>query len=233
MTKPRERPMVQVAGIRGLQEAVMLAQCGCTHLGFPLGPGVVEEDLPPDAAARVVQGLEQALGSRCPVCVAITYLADPEAIAALLDAAGMRAVQLHGHILPERVAELRALRPGLLLFKSLVVGRDAGLLETARAYAPYVDAFLTDTHDPVTGADGATGRTHDWSISRALVCSGPTPVILAGGLGPENVAEAIRRVQPAGVDAHTGLEDAAGRKDPDKVRRFVQTALLLLPNASE
>jgi phosphoribosylanthranilate isomerase len=58
-------------------------------------------------------------------------------------------------------------------------------------------------------------------------------VILAGGLGPENVAEAIRRVQPAGVDAHTGLEDAAGRKDPDKVRRFVQTALLLLPNASE
>ncbi|MFW5837260.1 MAG: phosphoribosylanthranilate isomerase, partial [Desulfovibrionaceae bacterium] len=85
-------------------------------------------------------------------------------------------------------------------------------------------AFITDTFDPATGASGATGLTHDWSVSRRLVELSPRPVILAGGLGPDNVAAAVRAVRPAGVDAHTGLEDASGAKVYEKMRDFADQA---------
>jgi phosphoribosylanthranilate isomerase len=66
---------------------------------------------------------------------------------------------------------------------------------------------------------------HDWEVSRSIVRESPRPVILAGGLDPENVYEAVMSVAPAGVDAHSGLEDSRGRKDPEKVREFVREAL--------
>ncbi|MBP2681380.1 MAG: phosphoribosylanthranilate isomerase, partial [Candidatus Krumholzibacteriota bacterium] len=91
-------------------------------------------------------------------------------------------------------------------------------------FAPFVDAFLTDTFDESTGRWGATGKTHDWSVSRRLVERSSRPVILAGGLTPQNVARAIREVRPAGVDAHTGVEDSRGRKDRSLVERFVAEA---------
>jgi phosphoribosylanthranilate isomerase len=88
----------------------------------------------------------------------------------------------------------------------------------------FVDAFITDTFDPKTGASGATGITHDWSVSHRLVERSDRPVILAGGLTPENVRKAILAVNPAGVDSHTGVEDAAGRKSREKVEKFVTEA---------
>ena len=86
------------------------------------------------------------------------------------------------------------------------------------------DGFLTDTYVPGTGAAGAIGRTHDWALSRRLVELSPRPLILAGGLTPANVREAVAVVQPAGVDAHTGVEDASGRKDRAKLLAFVAEA---------
>ena len=83
---------------------------------------------------------------------------------------------------------------------------------------------LTDTFDPVSGASGATGQVHDWAISRQIVVLSPKPVILAGGLNPENVASAIDAVRPAGVDVHTGLEGPDGRKRSDLTARFVAAA---------
>ncbi len=88
-------------------------------------------------------------------------------------------------------------------------------------FAPHVDAFITDTYDPETGASGATGRTHDWAVSRHLVELSPKPVILAGGLTASNVREAIEFVRPAGVDVHTGIERDDGRKCPDLTTRCV------------
>jgi len=98
------------------------------------------------------------------------------------------------------------------------------LLELVKRTAPYVDAYMTDTFDPRTGASGATGKTHDWHVSRQFVQQSPRPVILAGGLHAGNVRDAILAVRPAGVDAHTGLEDVAGRKSEEKVRKFVSEA---------
>jgi phosphoribosylanthranilate isomerase len=122
--------------------------------------------------------------------------------------------------------KLRALNPDLCIFKSLVVEQDntGELRRTVEALAPLADAFITDTFDPATGARGATGKTHDWNISRMLVELSPKPVILAGGLNAENVREAILAVRPAGVDSHTGVEGPDGRKDREKVKKFVREA---------
>jgi phosphoribosylanthranilate isomerase len=88
----------------------------------------------------------------------------------------------------------------------------------------YVGAFITDTFDPATGLSGATGKVHDWSVSRSIVELSGKPVILAGGLTADNVKEAILKVRPAGVDSHTGVEGTDGRKKRELVRKFVSEA---------
>ena len=99
-------------------------------------------------------------------------------------------------------------------------------VETASDVSKVADFLLLDTVHPTTGFVGATGQVHDWSLSRRIVDASNIPVILAGGLGPENVNEAIRVVQPFGVDSETqtSTTDDRRRKDPDKVRLFIERA---------
>ena len=87
-----------------------------------------------------------------------------------------------------------------------------------------MDLFITDTFNPSTGASGATGKTHDWKISRKLVEISSKPVILAGGLNPSNVKQAILQIKPAGIDVHTGVESSNGRKDYNLVKNFILQA---------
>lgn len=214
-------PIIQIAGVLDEAEARMLAESGVHRLGFPIGLDVHREDLPEDRAAVLIRTLD--LGPRAWL---ITYLDDPRSIAALCGRLGCAGVQLHGPLTVRQARELKAMLPGLQIVKSLVV-RDDNLAELeARVvdFAPHVDGFITDTFDPVSGASGATGKTHDWDISRRLVELSPRPVILAGGLTPGNVGRAIAAVRPAGVDAHTGVEDEHGRKDPRRVQAFVTRA---------
>ena len=111
----------------------------------------------------------------------------------------------------------------MVIIKSLVTGKYSvdELKNIIDEQREFVDAFITDTYNPTTGATGATGLTHDWAISRELVEYSSKPIILAGGLTPENVYEAIKYVKPTGVDSHTGVEDAEGRKDHKKVEMFL------------
>ena len=213
--------LIQVAGVRNRAEAELLLREGVRCLGFPLRLAVHPEDLTETAAAAIIRGLPRGTDS-----VLITYLNHAKDVAEFAAFLGVHAVQLHGDIPVAECARLRQLRPELTLIKSLIVrpGNLPGLKADAEAFAPWADAFITDTFDPATGACGATGKTHDWSVSRELVRSSPRPVILAGGLTPENVAAAIAAVRPAGVDTHTGVEDATGAKDPVLVRRFVEQA---------
>jgi phosphoribosylanthranilate isomerase len=224
------RPFIQAAGVCDAGEAAMLAAAGFTHLGFPLRLPVHAPDLSEAAARDVILGLAPETAA-----VLVTYLADPAEILALCDVLGVDWVQLHGDLAPSAAASLRAARPGLGIIKSLVVGRgqDAGLPSLARTFAPNVDAFITDSYDPASGACGATGRTHDWAVSRRLAAEAGRPLILAGGLNPDNLAAAVAAVRPAGVDAHTGLEAPDGSKDPDRCRRFAALArTLLVPDAA-
>lgn len=215
------RGWVQVAGIRHAQEARACLEAGADILGFPFRLPVHREDLPEDDAAALIR--ELGIGPRA---VLITYLERAAEITELADQLGCHWVQLHGQVDPSEVERLRALRPGRRILRSLVL-RGADLTEplhTMRNCESWVDAFLTDSHDARTGADGATGLVHDWRLSRQLRLATTRPLMLAGGLHPGNVEAAIAAVGPAGVDAHTGLEDGEGAKDPAVVRAFVLAA---------
>lgn len=227
----RGRPfsgLVQVAGVHDLEEARAVIQAGAHALGIPLRLPVNAPDLDEQAAARLVAALPADVTP-----VLITYETDPDELVSLLGYLGLAHVQLHASHGPEAdAALLRALSeraPGVYAIKSLVMAGEESLSlleQTMERCAPFADAFITDTYDPATGASGATGKVHDWAWSRRLVQRSPRPVILAGGLTPHNVAEAIAAAAPAGVDAHTGLEGPDGRKDPALVRRFAQEAAM-------
>ncbi len=147
---------------------------------------------------------------------------DPERVAALAASIGARTVLVHGDMVIPGLRRLRVLAPNARLLKAVhVTGEDA--LSRALDLAADADALVLDSRT----ADrlGGTGRTHDWPVSARIVAAvAPLPVYLAGGLRPENVAEAVARVRPAGVDVNSGVEDASGRKDTKKMRAFVARA---------
>jgi phosphoribosylanthranilate isomerase len=128
-------------------------------------------------------------------------------------------VQLHGRESIALIKELRRVLPYRIIKTIHVAGREA--IKEALGYAPYCDYLLLDT--PST-AMGGSGKKHDWSISRAIVRSAKVPVILAGGLNPGNVREAIRTVEPYAVDVSSGVEATPGRKDYRKVKDFIAAA---------
>jgi phosphoribosylanthranilate isomerase len=211
--------IVQIAGIQSMEEANMILESGVDWLGFPLRLEVHREDMPADEARKIISSL--GLEGRA---VLITYLRDAAQIADLAAQLGCLRVQLHGDITAGEALRLKTEVRELYLIKALVIkqGNLGELLDSAREFEPHIDAFITDTWDPQTGARGATGKTHDWDTSRRIVESTTRPVILAGGLNPVNVGHAIMHVGPAGVDAHTGVETSEGKKDPFLVRAFVE-----------
>ncbi len=213
--------LIQIAGVHDLPEAEMLLRSGVDWLGLPLRLAVHKEDLTESEAADIVQAFKPL---NC--FVLITYLDQGKQIADFCRRLGVDKAQLHGDISPDELQVLRKLSPDLFVLKSLIVKQSNTheLRRTVDTLAPLVDAFITDTFDPETGACGATGKPHDWEVSKELVRLSPKPVILAGGLTPENVGRAIGTVRPAGVDAHTGVEDKSGRKSRDMVKAFVEEA---------
>lgn len=219
---PADFPLIQVAGVIDAPEADMLVREGVKFLGFPLRLTVNKEDLTEAEAAALVRSFPSGVRG-----VLITYLDKAADVLEFCRDLGVRTVQLHGAIDAAELAEIKRRNPGLEVFKSLVIraGNEDALRRLVAETSPFVDAYITDTFNPATGQEGATGLTHDWAISRRLVELSPRPVILAGGLHPGNVADAIRAVRPAGVDSHTGLEGPDGRKDLSKVRAFLANAL--------
>lgn len=217
----RDQGLVHVAGIIDMAEADMLIDCGVAYLGFPMALDHHEEDLSiQDAAAIVAEFRGRA------TFFLITYLNTAAAVIDLCRELGVSMVQLHGDIDLSELARLREAAVPLRVVKSLIVrdGNADALADEMQRLTPLVDAFITDTFDPATGARGATGKTHDWSVSRDLVERSSRPVILAGGLNAGNVRQAIGTVRPAGVDVHTGVEGPDGRKRHDLTERFVAEA---------
>jgi phosphoribosylanthranilate isomerase len=217
-----DRPIIQIAGVKSQKEAEMLMQHGVEYLGFPLRLDVNTPDTTEEEAAKIIRSIKEPHKS-----VLITYLDKAGEIEEFMRALGVTAIQIHGDIEINELEKLRKKNPNFFLIKSLVItGTNEGELQVCLEQTnAYIDAYITDTFDPKTGAKGATGKTHDWSISKRFVEISPKPVILAGGLNPTNVAEAIGVVCPAGVDVHTGVEDSNGDKSPQLVKQFVERAL--------
>lgn len=213
--------IIQIAGIIDQKEAQLLVDLGVEYLGFPLKLPVNSVDHTEQQAAEIIKTIKPPHKP-----VIITYQNHATDIIEFLDYLRANIIQLHGDISLQELKKIKTVRPDITVFKSLVIGKysQQELVKYINDCAQYIDAFITDSYNPSTGATGATGLTHDWSISRQLVELSPKPIILAGGLTAENVAKAIKQVKPAGVDAHTGVEDANDRKSSVKVKSFIESA---------
>jgi phosphoribosylanthranilate isomerase len=211
-------PFIQIAGILDMEDAENIISSGVEYLGFPLELDFHKEDLPKDKVKEIIKTLK---GSFEPIL--ITYLNKSNDVLELMKYLNVGIVQLHGSIETE---ELKELSRHFCIIKSLIIKRDniKSLKDQIDEQCEYVDAFITDTFDYQTGASGATGKTHDWKTSSELIKYSIKPIILAGGLTHENVYSAIKEVNPAGVDSHTGVENENSRKSTDKLKQFVSEA---------
>ena len=148
----------------------------------------------------------------------------PAHIREVAQAVRLRTLQLHGEIAPAIIADLRefSVTPAFQLSEDDSVSTVARFLAECQRHGKHPSAILIDAYLP--GSFGGTGRTVPWTLARAVVERSEVPVILAGGLTPKNVAEAIRAVRPWGVDVASGVEVAPGRKESFKVRKFIEEA---------
>ena len=179
---------------------------------MPSGPGVIDEALIAEIAARVPPPVATFL---------LTCLDKADAITEQHARCRTSVLQLVDHVPPAELRKLRARLPGIKLVQVIHV-RDDDAIEEAREAAPLVDAILLDSGNPALKVKelGGTGRVHDWQVSAKLCAAVARPVFLAGGLTPANVAEAISIVRPYGVDLCSGVR-TAGALDPAKLRDFM------------
>jgi phosphoribosylanthranilate isomerase len=199
---------VKICGITNLDDARAAIDAGADALGFNFSEEAKRKDRYIDP--REAKNISKAIP---PFITKVAVVVDPlpERIVELLPF--MDCIQLHGH---ESVAFCRSIAGKVI--KAFRVGEDFN----PNAMLDYsVSAFLLDASVP--GHAGGTGQLCDWDTARAAVGLG-RPVILAGGLNPENVAEAVRTVQPYAVDTASGVESEPGKKDHGKLRDFVERA---------
>lgn len=196
---------VKICGITNETDAFAAVDAGADALGFILyrkSPRYIA----PAAAARIIRQLPPFIQS-----VAVTVNATPPEVRDIETVATFDIWQLHGEELPDRC---RALHPRRLI--------KAFALPSQRYYdiSEYgVMGFLLDT--PCV-SHGGSGKTFDWSLAVEFKKETPKPVILSGGLTPENVAQAIETVQPYAVDVSSGVESSPGKKDHSKLKEFIR-----------
>jgi phosphoribosylanthranilate isomerase len=199
---------IKICGITNLGDALAAVEAGADALGlnfYPGGPRYIE----PEEAERIVAALPPFV---TPVGVFVNESRRVlQSVAARCD---LRTVQLHGDELP---ADVAALAP-LAVIKAFTVGRGFRP-QVLKAYKGCA-AFLLDTR--VKGKRGGTGKSFDWQQARRARAYGR--VILAGGLTPENIEDAIATVKPYGVDVCTGVERRPGKKDLRRLREFIRRA---------
>ena len=180
-------------------EAVEVVRAGADRIGALTG----DENCPCCVSERKVAEIFEAVGNSA-VKVLISMADDIEITIGRCRWLRPDIIHLCGkpdHVIEDAVAFRRAC-PDIQIMMAVGV-RDKSSIDTAISYAPYCDNIILDTDNPAIGAIGAAGITNDWTIGRAIVEAVDIPVILAGGLGPDNVQDAIRAVRPAGVDSLT------------------------------
>jgi phosphoribosylanthranilate isomerase len=197
---------VKICGITSLDDALWATEAGADALGLIFVEGTPRY-VTPAAAAAIVAGLPPFV---CPVGVFWDHA--PTHVAAIVAECGLGAVQLHGAEPPEVVAATP-----VPVLKSIKL-RDAQDLAQLDRYKPA--AFLLDS--PARWSEGEARVPISWTLAREATSRGR--VILAGGLTPETVSEAVRTARPWGVDVNSGVEASPGRKDPAKVERFIRSA---------
>ena len=212
---------VKICGLRSPEDIAAVAAAGAAYAGFvffPKSPRHVTLDQARAMAFAAPVGLAK---------VALVVNAEDAALDAIVEAVPLDMLQLHGHESPDRVAEIRT-RYGLPVMKAVGVA-DEGDLAAIFDYSTVADQLLIDAKPPKTAAlPGGNGLSFDWRLvaQRRWL----RPWMLAGGLTPDNVAEAIRLTNARQVDVSSGVESAPGVKDHDRIKAFATAAHRLAAN---
>jgi phosphoribosylanthranilate isomerase len=203
---------VKVCGLMRHDDAAVAARAGARWLGVILAPGF-RRTVTADDARVILHGLQARR-------VGVFVDADVLMLRSVAEAAGVDVLQLHGDEPPELAARMRA--AGWEVWKAVRARHADDFSAAAARYAGAVDALLVDGYSP--GAHGGVGASFPWEAVAARLGELPaeTRLIAAGGLRPDNVAEAVRILRPHAVDVSSGVESAPGRKDPQAVRDFVR-----------
>jgi phosphoribosylanthranilate isomerase len=199
--------IVKICGITNSEDAIAAAKTGADALGF------VFYDKSPrhvaiEAAAAAIRVLPPHI-----VKVGVFVNPEEELVLRAIGECGLNLLQFHGEETPEFCVQF-----GLMSMKAFRV-RDAESLKTLPSYG--TDAWLLDAYSPA--GRGGTGERFDWALAKQAGKLG-RPIFLAGGLTPENVADAVQLAQPYGVDVSSGVEAAPGKKDHSKVASFIRAA---------
>lgn len=208
-------PRVKICCIGSVDEAALAVECGASALGLvsqmPSGPGIISDELIAKIAATV------------PPAIGTFLLTSRQSVAEIIEQQRFcrtNTIQLCDHLTQCTHRELKTALPGISLVQVIhVTGRES--VDEAERVAPHVDAILLDSGNQKLSVKelGGTGRTHDWTLSRAMRERIDVPLFLAGGLTPENVEQAIDEVGPFGLDLCSGVR-TDGKLDAAKLKRF-------------
>ena len=207
---------IKFCGTASLADMRCAIDAGCDAVGFIMGVTYQSADVvTPAEAAEMIRELPPFIEP-----VAVTHLRETEDLIGLVKDSRCTTLQIQDVVEPSGIPVIRDALPYLKIVKAVHV-TDESAIRTAKRYEPYADALILDTR--TRERIGGTGIPHDWNISATIVANSAIPVILAGGLTPENVAEAIRRVRPYGVDVHTGVKKD-GVRNPERTLAFAREA---------
>ena len=215
--------IVQIYEVSSAEEAAALSRFGVDHIGVLVGDGSFPRERSIAGAREILAAI--AAPSRGSVLSLSSDLSLVRRLVAALNPPILHLGASTDLLFPSHVEELKREYPGVTIMRSIpVVGPESVLL--AATYDGLADILLLDSHRPGDSQIGALGITHSWMLDRQIAEAVRIPVIMAGGLGPDNVAEAIASAHPAGVDSktRTDKDDGSHTKDLAKVERFVAKA---------
>lgn len=209
------KPRVKICCISSLEEADLAIRCGASAIGLvssmPSGPGVIDEDLIAEIAARTPPPIATFL---------LTCKQDADSIIEQQRRLRTNTLQIVDRLERGSYGDLRRALPGVSIVQVIhVYGEES--VDEAVSVAPHVDAILLDSGNQKLAVKelGGTGRTHDWTISRRIREAVAVPIFLAGGLNAGNVAEAVKQVGPFGLDVCSGVR-SGNKLDATRLRKF-------------
>ncbi len=211
--------LVKICGLTNAEDTRMAMDLGADLLGFVNAEGSPRY-LTPDEIARIISEVQPVVPT-----VLVTHLQDVDQILNNFDAATTDILQLHAPLTLDDYRRIMEAVP--VVIANVSVDADQRVLtrelrERVYRLSEIVSYILLDTR--FGGEIGGTGRSYDWSIAAALKAVSHKPIIIAGGLNSDNVAEAVRQVHPFAVDVSSGVESAPGRKDVEMMRAFIENA---------
>lgn len=212
---------IQMAGIRNVSDALMCVDCGIDIIGLLVGQAHTSDDFITKELAR---DIKLAMPKNIKTTL-ITHLENAKDIISIAKFIDVDYIQIHSHMLESEVEKIHKELPNKKLLRLIHIDSNGNILNDV-SKIKYVDFYFTDSINTKTNQVGGTGLIHNIETDKKLVETLNKPVFIAGGLTPENVADAVKFCKPYGVDVNSGCRAVDGSRDRQKVINFVKNANL-------